>query len=310
MRALEVQLLALSAALGGCGSSVSSSVASDAGFGDAWGGGGAHDAPASLRQTDAQKSLATEAGGVPDDDCASGTDLIYVVSQDTGSLYSFYPPTLKFTSIGKLACEATSTPFAMSVDRSGTAWVLYGDGNLFHVSTADASCTPTSFVPAQHGFSVFGMGFSADSAGSSAESLFVCWTEGLARIDPTSLTLTPVGSVPGIDISSGCDLTGTGGGALYSFITQPTQWVVAQLDKTTSAPMWQHPVTPPIPAGGAWGTSFWGGDLYLYTGETTSSVWQYDPTTDVTKQLVADVGFLIVGAGESTCVPTTAPIPH
>ena len=137
-------------------------------------------------------------------DCAEGTDLIYVVSQDTESLYSFDPPTLKFTDIGPLHCTTSASPFAMSVARDGTAWVLYDDGNIFHVSTKDASCTPTAYAPGQNGFTVFGMGFSADAVGSSQESLFVCWTEGLARIDTTSFALSPVRDhARSLDVSTG-----------------------------------------------------------------------------------------------------------
>jgi len=243
-------------------------------------------------------------------DCADGTDLVYVVSSSDNSLYSFYPPTLAFTKVGVLACDSMTSPFAMSVARDGYAWVNYDDGQVFRVSLKDATCSATGFTPGQHGFTTFGMGFSANATGSSAETLFVCWTQGLAQIDTTSLVLTPVGTMPGLDITSGCDLTGNGAGALFSFITQPTQWTLAQLDKVTSGPMWQRSLTPPIPAGGAWGTSFWGGDLYLYTAPTGNSiVWRYRPSDQTTVQLVSDVGFTIVGAGESTCVPTTAPPP-
>ena len=51
----------------------------------------------------------------------------------------------------------------MAVDRGGTAYVVSNpDGHLWQVSTADASCKVTSFVPGQDGFVNFGMGFSAD----------------------------------------------------------------------------------------------------------------------------------------------------
>jgi hypothetical protein len=253
-------------------------------------------------------------GSVGDDgptsnDCPAESKLVYVVSSDDRSLYSFYPPSLEFTKVGPLSCEAGGAPFAMSVARDGYAWVLYDDGNLFRVSTKDAACSPTAFAPGQQGFTTFGMGFSADVAGGQTETLYGCWTQGLAKIDTKSLVLTPVGPMTGLEVSTGCDLTGTGTAQLFSFVQQPTQWVIAQIDKTTSAPTWQRVLTPPIPAGGSWGTSFWGGDLYLYTtpGAAQSSVWRYRPSDQTTVQLVANVGFTIVGAGESTCVPTTPP---
>jgi hypothetical protein len=243
-------------------------------------------------------------------DCPTEATLIYVVSNDDLALHSFDPSSLKFTKIGVLGCDQGSSPFAMSVARDGYSWVLYQDGHLFRVSTKDASCTPTSYVPGQSGFNRFGMGFSSNGPNTKSETLFVCWTNGLARIDPTTLTLTPVGAMPGFDISNGCDMTGTGDGRLFAFVPEPQQWVVAQIDKSTSAPTWRHVVTPPIPSGGSWGTSFWGGDLYLYTTpgtQATSAVWRHRPSDGSTVKLVADVGFTIIGAGESTCAPATPP---
>jgi hypothetical protein len=141
--------------------------------------------------------------------------LCHSPADNPASLYSFNPPTLAFTKIGPLTCEPGNVPFAMSVARDGTAWVLYNDGHIFNVSTLDASCKPTAFQPGQQGFTVFGMGFSADSPGGTAETLFGCWQMGLAKIDTATLTLTPVGTLPGLNISSGCDLTGTGSGNLH-----------------------------------------------------------------------------------------------
>ncbi|HEX4512437.1 MAG TPA: hypothetical protein VH054_02840 [Polyangiaceae bacterium] len=243
------------------------------------------------------------------DGCAAEAKLIYVISDDDETLYSFYPPTLMFTKIGAVACENDYLPFAMSVARDGFAWVLYEDGNIFRVSTVDASCTPTAYVPNQGGFSQFGMGFAADAPNSTSETLYVCWTQGLAKIDPLTLNLTTIGAMPGLDISSGCDLTGTGAAQLFSFDSGQAGWTIAQIDMKTSAPIWQKSLTPPLTASGSWGTSFWGGDLYLYKADlgTGSAVWRYRPSDQTMVQLVADVGFTIVGAGESTCAPTTPP---
>ncbi len=240
--------------------------------------------------------------------CSESAKLIYVVSNDALALYSFYPPTLTFSKIGQLACGAQTGPFSMSVARDGTAWILYQDGKLYRASTKDASCTPTSFAPGQNGFQTFGMGFSADAPGSTKETLYACWTQGLAKIDTDTLALTPIGTVPGITLTGGCDLTGTGDGLLFSFIPQSTSWLIATLDKTSSAPTFQKSLTPPIPAGGSWGTSYWGGSLYLYTQTASapgSTVWKFNPTDNTTTKLVDNIGFSIVGAGESTCAPTS-----
>jgi hypothetical protein len=63
----------------------------------------------------------------------------------------------------------------------------------------------------------------------------------------------------------------------------------------------------------AWAFSFWGGDFYLYTspdGTTDSTVTHYT-TGDggIDTSYVNDTGMVIVGAGVSTCAPTTQPPP-
>src|SRR5690348_8733906 len=122
-------------------------------------------------------------------------------------LYKFDPPKLTFTPIGKLNCALVpgqpyfATPYSMGVSRDATAWVLYTDGHIFQVDTKSAACKPTSFVPAQSGFFTFGMGFSSNAPGSQDETLYVADsgngnpanTQGLAKIDLTTMKLTPIG---------------------------------------------------------------------------------------------------------------------
>jgi hypothetical protein len=58
----------------------------------------------------------------------------------------------------------------MSVDRFGTAYVLYNDGNLYRVKVADASCEGTDFEPGQLDSSP-SMGFARDP--TKTDQLFV-----------------------------------------------------------------------------------------------------------------------------------------
>ena len=102
-------------------------------------------------------------------DCPdAGSTLIYVITEQN-NLLSFYPPTSAFKPIGTIACPgaAGSTPFSMAVNRTGIAYVVFSpSGQLFRVSTANASCEPTPFVAGQEGFpTTFGMGFSANADG-------------------------------------------------------------------------------------------------------------------------------------------------
>src|SRR6516225_3440690 len=176
--------------------------------------------------------------GAPDgsggDGCSEAAKLVYVLSEENG-LYSFSPPTLAFQKIGDLACPAAAgaLPYSMAVDRSGTAWVLYDDTSLFHVSTKDASCTPTAFVAGNAAFPQFGMGFVADAPGSPSETLYVASVKGssLGKIDTGTLTLSVVGDYDAIFESA--ELTGTAAGRLYGFFTTSPP-IVAEIDPKTA----------------------------------------------------------------------------
>jgi hypothetical protein len=62
----------------------------------------------------------------------------------------------------------------------------------------------------------------------------------------------------------------------------------------------------------AWAFSFWGGDFYLYTASSTttsSTVTHYTTADGGIDTGYTTAGFTIVGAGVSTCAPTTPPAP-
>src|SRR5262249_34569118 len=164
MRAMRRSALLLAALLSACGTHKdnSSGFVPDPTIG---GGGGSSGGDPSLGSSG-------NGGGANNADCSDAAKLVYVVSSQNG-LYSFYPANPGVARIGTLTCPTPAHPFSMAVDRKGTAWVNYDDGELFKVSTADASCTKTSFVT-QNGFTTFGMGFSTDAAGQANETLFIC----------------------------------------------------------------------------------------------------------------------------------------
>ncbi|MEO8876630.1 MAG: hypothetical protein ABI461_13650, partial [Polyangiaceae bacterium] len=153
--------------------------------------------------------------------------LIYLIT--TGNqLLSFYPPDASFTFIGNIACPDTNlvggalaTPFSMAVDRKGTAYVEFNDGNLFKVSTATAACTPTPFVPFQLNFQTFGMGFATIESGP-AEQLFIAGDDNgsgsnpnLGMLDLTDYSVGDLGPFPSPVYRA--ELTGTGDGRLFAF---------------------------------------------------------------------------------------------
>jgi len=249
-------------------------------------------------------------------ECAEETKDVYVIAEDN-SLYLFHPPTLEFKSKGLLRCPTGgATPTSMAVDRSGKAWVRHSDGSVWKVSTQDLSCEPTAYHPQDESFIKFGMGFATESKGGSAETLYVSDSggAGLGKIDTKKHTLTYIGPYTGDLAGTTSELTGTGDGKLYGFfVTQPAQ--LAEISKATGDII-SSKVLDGVYAGTAWAFSFYGGDFYIYTNAASTGLPRNDLGSKVTRYRPSDgsitvvkenVGFRIVGAGVSTCAPTTGP---
>jgi hypothetical protein len=132
----------------------------------------------------------------------------------------------------------------------------------------------------------------------------------------SQLTIVPIGNFANDSNLKGqsCELTGTGSALLYGYFTTSPYVRVAQIDKTNGNAISDKQLvgfTPPLD----WAFSFWGGDFYLYaypnaSGTANSSVVKYDPITSALDlAYVKNVGFTIIGAGVSTCAPTTPCVP-
>lgn len=248
--------------------------------------------------------------------CAdAGTTFIYLVSEGS-DLWSFYPPLNRFQRIGGFACPAPlgTSPFSMGVDHDGLGYVVFApNGVLFNVTTADATCTRTTFVPGQQGFTTFGMGFSVDPDGLS-ERLYVAeWdyasganaSKGLASIDPLTLEFTFIGAFdPPLD-GRGMELTGTGDGRLfgYSLSNSGQGGQVIEVDKSNAKILSSTPLNVGNSTS-ALAFAFWGGDFYLFTTSParTTDVTRYRPS-DGSVDVVGHLDRIIVGAGVSTCAP-------
>jgi hypothetical protein len=267
------------------------------------GAGGAPSTSGGAGGVDFDAGATTGTGGT--DDCSDAAKLVYVVGQ-SGTLYSFDPPTLALTPIGTLSCPGPGTPFSMAVDRSGTAWVLYSNGAIYHVSTKDASCQATAYVSGQQGLTQFGMGFVANTPGSKDESLYVADYNGggIAKLDTTTLKVSVVGAYD--SLSSAAELTGTGDARLYGFF-QGSPIVIAQIDKSNSHILDKAP-QPSVNIGSGWAFAFWGGDFWLFTAPFgTSQVQRYSPMNGTTTTVKTNIADVIVGAGVSTCAPVVPP---
>ena len=247
--------------------------------------------------------------------CSDAAKLVYTISTDN-ELRSFNPATLKFTDIGPVNCGGFASPNSMAVSRDATAYVNMSDGTLWKVSTADASCTATSYQLGQFNRRIRGMGFASDTAQSTAETLYTCTADdanftggGLAKIALPTYQLTLVGDFTNGLKGDECELTGTGNAQLFGFFATVSPPKLAEIDKTNAA------TASPITLSGvnttlSYAFSFWGGDFWFYTqgNGVGSTVTHYKYATDKTyATAIADTGFTIVGAGVSTCAPVTPP---
>lgn len=290
------------------------------------------DAATPLWTSDAAPLSFPTADGGPLSDCASGAgSFIYVIS-DANDLYTFdptqFPSAAAFTLVGPVTCDASGVN-SMAVDRSATAWVNFNDGAIYKVTTtAPVTCTPTSFVAGQGGFTgVLGMGFAVDAPGGNTETLFVsdnagpggtcnasspgpsCTGKGLGTIDLSSMTLTPRGAYTGAAVGFNAELTGTGDGRLFGFFTT-TPASYGPIDTATGATSTPAPTSIPSvnAATGGYAFSFWGGDFYFYTAPKNKTVVTHLASATGATTASPQLTFTIVGAGVSTCAPTTAPV--
>jgi hypothetical protein len=237
------------------------------------------------------------------DGCSDAAKLIYLVSVEH-DLYSF-DPTIDglqaYKHIGPLNCPSGGDPQSMSVTRSGTAYVFYHTGELFRVSTADASCEATTYQhPINQPFSQLGMGFTAASEGSTDERLFIISPDfGLATIEIPSLTVSQTGA-----LVVAAELTGGPDARLFQFIAEDGN--LNEINLTNNTTSFIH-YFPELEGTLAFAFARYAGEFYVFTapgfGTTTT---HYDPITD-TSTFRDSLDFTVVGAGQSTCVPPPVP---
>ncbi len=247
-------------------------------------------------------------------ECGDETRSVYVVTKEN-SFYRFDPETANFTLVGLLNCEAGADPTSMAVDRKGFAWVRYSDQRIFRVSVKDASCKATTFAAGQEGIYQFGMGFSTNKTGGG-EMLFLADSNGsgLATLDTATLKVAKVGPFDGEFVNKKAELTGTGDGRLFGFFPDFYPARMAEIDKTTGAVSGAK-VLDGVEATAEWAFAFYGGDFFAFhskdsgnglpQSEAGSTVTRYRPA-DGSVAKVKQVAFRVVGAGVSTCAPTTS----
>ena len=244
--------------------------------------------------------------------------LIYLVDSDNDFL-SFDPrllPNDPFHLIGKLDCGVgLGSPFSMSVDRSGIAWVVYDRGQLFKVDITNAKCAPSAFVPNSTGSTTFGMGFATDVAGGDTEKLYLAANNGSSALHAmdTANNLTPkhVGTITATTTESP-ELTGGADAKLYGFYPSTSSIAfVQEIDRANGNPVgrrWNLGTTG-LGDVNAYAFAQWAGVFYIFT-TTFDDTFNFDNTvrtvnraTGNYKVTMRHIPFRITGAGVSTCAP-------
>jgi hypothetical protein len=236
-----------------------------------------------------------------DDGCSDAAKVVYVVDSDN-TLYTFDPPTKAFEVVGVVNCGNGSSPYSMAVTREAVAYVLFQNGDIFEVSTADASCTATPYVTGQAGFGVFGMGYASDGEGSTEETLYVANDASLASIGDDWI-IGVIGSIGGDP-----ELTGNGLGELWGFFPSAATPHVSRIDKGNGSLLTTYPMTDLSNSPSAWAFAYWGAAFYVFYEsalDLSTNVYKVGAESGAVELYIPDSGKRIVGAGVSTCAPTT-----
>ncbi len=252
------------------------------------------------------------------DSCPPEARPVYVVEaaadgnfDEQGKLVRFDARELTFTDIGELNCpaDAGETPFSMSVDRDANAWVLYSNGELFKVSTEDASCEATSYQPGQNGFSLFGMGFVLDRPNFEDETLYIAGGDGPSGFQaPRMGYLTfPDLTVTGLETIGGWpEMSGTAAAELWAFFPGTNPPRVSRVLPASGEEVEVIPVSGITGQPNAWAFAHWGGDFWLFyksQSDPSTRVFQVERESQEVTEVITDSGRYIVGAGVSTCAP-------
>ena len=251
----------------------------------------------------------------PPNSCAGVSAAGVYVLDVQGILFRFDPGSLAFTRLGDLGClgVAPGDYNSMAVDRNGIAWVNAvpaGVSRLYKLDLRTLACTVTTFD--SQTLQSFGMGFSSDQPGSSAETLFIdsqvaaLFGNSFGSIGFPSLGFTSLGATDG-----SLEFTGTGDAQLWGFRPAPPA-VIGQIDKTSGA----FTKTFPAPQASvqigqiAYAFAFWADTFWIFLkdgGAQSSSVYSVARSDGAMTTAVPDTNLIIVGAGVSTCAPLVIP---
>jgi hypothetical protein len=267
------------------------------------GGGGALDATAEAQSDDAATSddggtVGFGDGSIPDSgnmedagsQCPPAAQMVYITGMPA-ELWSFWPPTFTFKKIGTLTC--TSSPTHMTVDRTGTAWVVDATGMIYKTSTKDATCAPAAKWTPHAGFPDFAI--SLVGVKNTDTTLYLLGATDLASFDYATGAFKDIGPPP--VPSTGGDMTSNGDGTLYFLEAYVSPHPLYELKPTNAAVMKTYTVQ--ATGIGSQALAYFGGRFYAFEDNVVN---EYDPKTNGLKQL-STAPLEVTGAGQSTCVP-------
>ena len=237
-----------------------------------------------------------EGGG--GDDCPDVGDDILLLTADR-RLVSFDPTVdgpAAYQPLSQLDCAASGAPASMAIARSGVAYVLYSNGRIYQVDAKTGACTSTDYDVG--GFAYQGMGMTATEPNGTAEAFYTTTPGvGLARVLLPSFQVSQLGG--GTDLRA--ELTGGIDGRL--FLLDETG-ALSEIDRGTLGQTFVHRFEQ-WSAQSAIAVARHTGIFYGFAGTTPANAvtFRYDP--EANEETVRDqgLGFVVVGAGQSTCAP-------
>lgn len=257
---------------------------------------------------------------LPDGCVQLSTDSMFLLDAG-GMLHRFDPEQQSVAPLGQLACPGVGAALGLAMDRSGLLWALMLDDLsnrvLVTVDPETLACTPTAFAdPLPNGFAAYALAFGADAVDAAEETLYLAGLAStelfpspdapalLGRVDPDTFAVTTVGVIPLANDASLelCDLKGSGDARLYAMCsTLPA--TLAELDELDAAVLVDDAAQVELGSSAALG--LWEGDLWLFTGTGPEGRTQVHVHAlgGTTTTLIDDLGMVVVGVANSTCVP-------
>jgi hypothetical protein len=244
----------------------------------------------------------TDHPGLPT--CAESAKLTYLID-DAAQLYTFDPSSASpLTLKGRLNCPISGRPFSMGVRHDGTAYVLFSIesrvcAGLGRVDLKTLACERLTSFNCETGLGLFGMGYAL--AASGEETLFISGRDipRLAKLEPETGKVTPVGVLP----ARGIEPAGNPKGELWGFSPIPSA-MVFRIDSTTAAGQ-QSFSLPITTSSGTRAWTFTENARYYYVfysnyGPAGASVFRLTPDGKITTFL-SNTHIHFVGSGNSVC---------